>query len=101
MTASEYMQNSMLFNAGKKPTNGSNATQNNWGRSHTKRNKYSNSLAREQKKLLTKDFNKFNLQPVALKDKYEDGSSNPSSMNTMMTGKKTLGTQYMKRYHHC
>lgn len=97
MTASEYMQNSMLFSGSKKPSKGSSAVQNDWGRSQTKRNDDDNSLAREQKKLLTKDFNKFNLQPVALKDKFEDGSSNPSSMNTMNTGKKTLGTQYMKR----
>jgi len=57
-----------------------------------------NNLAREKKpKKKVADFNKFNLQGAMLKDNYDSGSSRPSSLNTMKTGKKTLGTVYNRK----
>ena len=48
-------------------------------------------LGREAKpKLKTKDFNQIQLKTAMLKDTYDSGSSNPSSMYTAQTGKRTL-----------
>lgn len=47
--------------------------------------------------MITKDFNKFNLANAMLKENYDSGSSNPSSYNTMKTGKKTLKERVNRR----
>lgn len=56
------------------------------------------SQGREQRiNLNTKDYNKFNLQNAMLKDPHEDITSNQSSGNTYVTGKRTLNTMMNRR----
>lgn len=43
-----------------------------------------------------KDFNEIQLESAMLKENYE-GSSNPSSMNTMQTGKRSLKDRRRKK----
>lgn len=58
-------------------------------------------LGREAKpNLKTKDFNKIKLESALLKTDYDSCSSNPSSMYTAQTGKRTLNERNQRKLGH-